>query len=48
LDKAFHVHLSAVDAIKTFVYVIIIGVFWRLLTYKLHTTPVGQAMAIAY
>ncbi len=46
--KAFHVHLSALDALKTFAYVLIIGTFWRLLTWKLHKTPAGQAMAIAY
>ena len=43
-----HVHLSALDALKTFVYVLIVGTFWRLLTWKLHNTATGQAMAIAY
>lgn len=44
----FHLHLSALDAIVTFIYVLIIGTFWRILTFKVHNTPAGKAMALAY
>ncbi len=44
----FHLHLSALDAIKTFIYVIIIGTLWRIATFRLHNTSAGRAMAVAY
>jgi hypothetical protein len=44
----FHVHLSVVEALKVFAYVLIIGTFWRLAQIKLRDTAVGQAMALAY
>jgi hypothetical protein len=45
---AYHVHLSVIDLLKTFAYVLIAGTFWRLLTLRLRQTPAGQAMALAY
>lgn len=44
----FHIHLSALDAIVTFVYVLIIGTLWRIMTLKVHNTSAGKAMALAY
>ena len=44
----FHLHLGALDAIKVFIYVLILGTFWRIATFKLHNTPAGKAMALAY
>jgi hypothetical protein len=47
----FHIHLSALDALKTFVYVLIAGTLWRLATLafsKRGNHAVAGAMAIAY
>jgi len=44
----FHVHLSVIDALKTFAYVLIIGTFFRLAQIRLSNTPLGQAMSLAY
>lgn len=43
-----HIHLSAIDALKTFAYVVIIGTFWRLAQIRLKNTALGQAMSFAY
>lgn len=43
-----HVHLGALDAIKVFLYVIVVGFFWRMIAGKLSDGPIGQAMAILY
>jgi len=45
---AFHVHLSVIDALKTFAYVLILGTFWRLAQIKFRNSSLGQAMAFAY
>lgn len=44
----FHIHLSVVEAIKVFAYVLIIGTFFRLAQLRLRNTTLGQAMALAY
>lgn len=44
----WHIHLSVVTAITTFLYVIIIGPFWRIASIKLRNTTLGKAMAFAY
>lgn len=44
----FHVHLSVIDAIKTFAYVLILGTFFRLAQIRLRNTTLGQAMSLAY
>lgn len=44
----FHIHLSVIDLLKTFAYVLIAGTFWRIAQLKLHNTSLGQAMALAY
>lgn len=46
--QGFHIHLSALDALKTFIYVLILGTFWRIATFRLHNTSAGKAMAVAY
>lgn len=43
-----HVHIGALDAVKVFLYVVIVGFFWRMTASALHDTPVGQAMAFIY
>jgi hypothetical protein len=43
-----HVHIGALDAIKVFLYVVIVGFFWRTTAAALSDTPVGQAMAYLY
>lgn len=43
-----HIHLSVIGAFTTFIYVAIIGFFWRLASMLNHTTAVGQAMAFIY
>ncbi len=46
----FHIHLSALDGLKTFVYVLIAGTLWRLLTFAIakRNQAAAGAMAIAY
>lgn len=44
----FHIHLSVVEAVKVFAYVLIIGTFFRLAQLRLRNTTLGQAMALAY
>lgn len=43
-----HIHVSALDAIKTFLYVVVLGFFWRTLSTALHSTSIGKAMAFIY
>lgn len=44
----FHIHLSVVEGLKVFAYVLIIGTFWRLAQIRLRDTTLGQAMALSY
>jgi hypothetical protein len=49
-----HVHLSALEAFATFLYVIVVGFLWRLLSAQLaksgndSLSSVGKAMATIY
>jgi hypothetical protein len=43
-----HIHIGALDAVKAFLSVIIIGFFWRLIAGHLSDSPIGQAMAFVY
>lgn len=43
-----HVHLSAIDAITTFLYVVIMGFLWRTLAGLAADTPIGKAMAFIF
>lgn len=43
-----HVHIGVVLAITTFLNVIVVGAFWRLISMKYHDTALGQAMAFVY
>lgn len=43
-----HVHVSALDALITFGYIILFGFFWRLLSARLSDHPIGKAMATLY
>lgn len=43
-----HIHIGALHALITFLNVIIVGVFWRLATFHMRNTALGQAMAVAY
>lgn len=44
----YHVHLGAIDALKIFASVIIVGFFWRLASMYFKDKPIGQAMAFVY
>jgi hypothetical protein len=43
-----HIHIGALDAVKVFLYVIIVGFFWRIIAGSLSDSPVGQAMSYLY
>lgn len=43
-----HIHLGLLDALKTFLAVIIIGFFWRVVASHNSQNSVGQAMAFIY
>jgi hypothetical protein len=43
-----HIHIGALDAIKVFLYVIIVGFFWRIVAGMMSDSPVGQAMSYLY
>ncbi|HET7641331.1 MAG TPA: hypothetical protein VFK47_21660 [Ktedonobacteraceae bacterium] len=43
-----HVHLNVIDAITTFLYVIIVGFFWRIVAAMNANTAIGQAMGFLY
>jgi len=43
-----HIHVGALDALKVFLYVIIVGFFWRVAAAQLSDNPIGQAMAYLY
>jgi hypothetical protein len=43
-----HIHIGALDALKAFLGVIILGFFWRLTASYLSDNSIGQAMAFIY
>jgi hypothetical protein len=43
-----HIHVGALDAVKVFMYVIVVGFFWRIIAGYFSDSPVGQAMAFLY
>lgn len=43
-----HIHVGALDAVKVFLYVIIVGFFWRVIAGYLSDNPIGQGMAFLY
>lgn len=43
-----HIHVSALDGIKIFMYVIVFGFFWRVIAGYLSDNSVGQAMSFLY
>lgn len=43
-----HVHLGILYALNIFAHVIVIGFFWRLISFLYSDTAWGQAMAIVY
>ena len=43
-----HVHLGILEAVRVFLYVIVIGFFWRTIAAHNHDNDVGQAMAFLY
>lgn len=43
-----HVHLGALDAIKVFLMVILVGFVWRVVAMCLSDTSLGRAMAVLY
>lgn len=49
-----HIHLSALEAVATFLYVVCVGFLWRLLSASLaksdndSVSSVGKAMATIY
>lgn len=46
--KTLHIHIGLIDALITFAYVLIVGVFWRVAAIHLKDTQLGQAMGFAY
>jgi len=47
-ENSMHVHIGALDAVKGFLYVVIVGFFWRTTAALLSDTTIGQAMAYLY
>lgn len=43
-----HIHVGALDAIKVFLYVVIVGFFWRIIAGLMSGNSLGQAMAFLY
>jgi hypothetical protein len=43
-----HIHLSALEGFKVFLYVIVFGFFYRTMASYLHDTPIGKGMAFIY
>lgn len=43
-----HVHLGALDAIKAFMAVVIVGFFWRLIAAHNANNALGQGMSFIY
>jgi len=43
-----HIHVGALDMLKVFLYVVIVGFFWRIIAGHFSDTPIGQAMAFIY
>lgn len=43
-----HVHVSALDALVTFAYVLILGFLWRMLAAYWADNAVGKAMSNLY
>lgn len=43
-----HVHIGALDAVKVFLYVVIVGFFWRMAAAAMSDNPIGQAMSFVY
>lgn len=43
-----HIHIGALDAVKVFLSVIVIGFFWRLLAAHNADNALGQAMSFLY
>lgn len=40
-----HLHASALDAFHTFLQVIVLAFFWRIIATRYADTPVGRGMA---
>ena len=43
-----HVHVGLLKALMTFLDVIVVGFFWRLLAFNNADSAIGQAMAFIY
>lgn len=43
-----HAHVGILKTVLTFLDVIIVGFFWRLIAFNNADSPVGQAMAFLY
>ncbi len=43
-----HIHLSALEGIKVFLYVIIFGFFFRTMSAYLSQTAIGKGMSFIY
>lgn len=46
--EGLHIHVGALDGAKVFLYVLIFGFFWRVITGLLSDSPIGQGMAFLY
>jgi hypothetical protein len=43
-----HIHLGVLKAVITFLEVIIVGFFWRIIAMHNSDNSLGQAMAVVY
>lgn len=43
-----HIHVGALQALVTFLYVIILGFLWRSLSIMWADRPIGKAMSTIY
>lgn len=43
-----HIHVGALDAVKVFLYVVVVGFFWRIVAGMMSDNAVGQAMSFLY
>lgn len=43
-----HLHVSALTAVTTFLMVLLVGAFWRLVSMRMADNSLGKAMAFLY
>lgn len=43
-----HIHIGALDAVKIFLAVVVVGFFWRVAAGWMSDNSIGQAMSFIY